>query len=133
MSLNQDFNLAKQSGCAACVVTALIFVFGIMQTIKYSQFVRIPSIIEISSTPDFQWIYVEHIASVVDLNTATEAELSSLPNIGSKLAKQIVSYRETNGNFQEMEDLLKIKGIGVKKLEKIKASCTLDNEEIPEQ
>ena len=56
----------------------------------------------------------------VDINTATAKELSVLKGIGMKKAEAIVAYRNDNGSFASVEELLKVKGIGAKILEKIK-------------
>ncbi|MEK6775644.1 MAG: helix-hairpin-helix domain-containing protein [bacterium] len=56
----------------------------------------------------------------INLNQATAAEISALPGLGEKKAEAIVEYRTQNGPFAAVEDLLKVKGIGEKLLEKIK-------------
>ena len=61
----------------------------------------------------------------VDINTASVTQLIKIPGIGKKTADRIVNYREKNGPFKAKEDLLKIKGIGSKKFEKIKDLITL--------
>ena len=48
----------------------------------------------------------------LNLNTASAADLDSLPGIGQSIADRIVEYRTTNGPFQSIEDLQKVKGIG---------------------
>jgi competence protein ComEA len=58
--------------------------------------------------------------SKINLNTATLAELDSLPGIGPVLAQRIIDYREQYGPFQSVDDLLKVKGIGSSLLEKIR-------------
>ncbi len=60
----------------------------------------------------------------VNINTASKEELESLPGIGPTLAQRIIEYREENGPFSSAEDLLNVKGIGEKKLEKIKDQIT---------
>ena len=56
----------------------------------------------------------------INLNTATLAELDSLPGIGPVLAQRIIDYRETHGPFQSVEELLNVEGIGPSLLEKIR-------------
>jgi competence protein ComEA len=52
----------------------------------------------------------------VHLNQATASELDSLPGVGPVIAERIVSYREENGPFETIEDLLDVPGIGEAKL-----------------
>lgn len=56
----------------------------------------------------------------VNINTADEKELDSLPGIGPAMAKRIIEYRESQGGFQHIEDIKKIKGIGEAKFNKMK-------------
>ena len=55
----------------------------------------------------------------VDVNRATQEELQKLPGIGPVLAGEIIAEREKNGAFYYPEDLLNVKGIGEKSLEKM--------------
>ncbi len=57
--------------------------------------------------------------ALIDINTASSDALITLPGIGPKLAELILKDREANGPFQDANALLRIKGIGEKKLEKI--------------
>ena len=61
----------------------------------------------------------------VNLNTATQAELETLPGIGPSKAIAIIEYRETTGKFQQIEDLKNISGIGDKTFEKLQDSITV--------
>lgn len=54
----------------------------------------------------------------VNINTATVEELISLDGIGQSFAERIVAFREKNGAFQKPEDLILVKGIGQKILDK---------------
>lgn len=62
---------------------------------------------------------------VVNINRATKAEFDSLEGIGPVIASRIISYRNQNGSFMSIEDLLKVSGIGTKTLAKIKPRLTL--------
>jgi competence protein ComEA len=55
--------------------------------------------------------------ALVDVNRATEEELIGLKGIGPVLAKSIVEYRRKNGPFKSVEDMVRVRGIGLKKLE----------------
>jgi len=54
----------------------------------------------------------------VDINTANEAQLSQLSQVGKKKAQEIIRHRELNGPFKTVDDLVKVKGIGQNTLEK---------------
>ena len=56
----------------------------------------------------------------VNINTANQSELDSLPGIGPALAQRIIDFREETGNFNSIEDIQHVKGIGDSKYEDIK-------------
>ncbi|MGZ9584974.1 ComEA family DNA-binding protein [Paenibacillus marinisediminis] len=58
--------------------------------------------------------------SKMNINQATAEQLTQLPGIGPSKAKAIIEYREKNGAYKKVEDLLEVKGIGPKVLEKLK-------------
>ena len=60
----------------------------------------------------------------LDLNTATAAQLQLLPGIGEKLSAAIVAWREEHGPFQKVEELLRVPGIGEKRLAEIRDLVT---------
>lgn len=60
----------------------------------------------------------------IKINEATVKEIETLPSIGPIKAREIVSYRETHGPFCILDDLMKVKGIGSKTVEKIKDLIT---------
>ena len=65
-------------------------------------------------------------AEKINLNTATLEELMTLDRIGSKYAQRIIDYRETNGPFEKIEDIMKVKGIGPKTFEANKDRLTVE-------
>ena len=62
---------------------------------------------------------------VININTATIAELTRLSGIGEVKAQAIVDYREQNGQFKSVDELINVPGIGEKTLEKIRVQCTV--------
>jgi len=63
--------------------------------------------------------------AVVNLNTATLADLESLPGIGKATAQRILEYRQKSGGFKKVEDLMNVKGIGEKSFLKLKNRLTV--------
>ena len=61
----------------------------------------------------------------IDLNTATVAQLKQLDRIGDAVAQRIVEYRDQNGPFAAIEDLMKVKGVGQKIFDLNKARITV--------
>lgn len=57
----------------------------------------------------------------LDINECSELQLMELPGIGEVLAQRIIDYREVNGPYSAVEDLMNVEGIGQKKLEAIEA------------
>lgn len=64
-------------------------------------------------------------AAVVNLNTATVAQLEALPGIGQKTAERIVEYRQKTGGFKKVEDVMNVRGVGEKGFLKLKPMLTL--------
>lgn len=65
-------------------------------------------------------------AGLVNVNTATQAELETLPRIGPVTAASIVAYREANGPFARIEDIVEVPGIGPATLEQLRGLITTD-------
>ena len=105
--------------------------------------VNIPSSIELKNNPNFEYITmssgdekndsnIKNATTVdtksesafkvsnVNINTATQTELETLPGIGPSLALKIINYRKENGKFKSIEELKSFNGIGENKYEEIK-------------
>ncbi|MCG9127444.1 helix-hairpin-helix domain-containing protein [Candidatus Poribacteria bacterium] len=63
---------------------------------------------------------------LLNINLATEEELQTLPSIGPQMAKRIVQFRKENSDFKSVNDLIGVKGIGEKTLEKIRPFIDVD-------
>ena len=61
----------------------------------------------------------------INLNTATVAQLETLPGIGKSTAERILEYRQKNGGFKKVEDLMNVRGIGEKSFLKMKPLITI--------
>jgi competence protein ComEA len=59
-------------------------------------------------------------AAQVDINTASVEELMTVPGIGQVIAQRIVEFRDKNGPYKSIDDLLKVQGIGEKSLARIR-------------
>lgn len=76
------------------------------------------------------------VFALVDINTAGSGELQTLSGIGSSKAQSIIDYRETNGYFEDKEDIKNVSGIGDATYENIKNDITVssvEEEEIEEE
>ena len=63
----------------------------------------------------------------ININTATQAQLESLPGVGPKAAQRILDYRKQNGSFKKIEDLMNVKGFGEKTFLKLKPMLTVSD------
>jgi len=70
--------------------------------------------------------------AAVNINTATQEELESLPNVGPVKAKAIIDYRKTNGNFKTIDDVKNVKGVGDKTFDKLKSQLSVSGATVVE-
>jgi comEA protein len=66
------------------------------------------------------WDSLTYPGKIININTADQTVLESISGIGPSLANNIIQYRNTNGNFKTIDDLLMVPGIGRTKLDKIR-------------
>lgn len=69
----------------------------------------------------------------INVNTASAEELTELPRIGEVIAARIVAWREENGPFAEIEELLNVQGIGERTFERIRPHVTVEASGEPRQ
>ena len=99
---------------AFLVVTGGYFVSGQLGEAEYKVTVSKQAPAVSASLPEVEDGYPDSLleGEVIDLNTASVADLTRLPGIGEKRAQAIVDYRESSGPFQSVEELTEVKGIG---------------------
>ena len=68
-----------------------------------------------------------NVSFPLDLNIATEEQLQQVPGIGPVLSQRIVAYRQSQGGFSSIDELIQVKGIGQKTLEKIRPYFVLNS------
>jgi competence protein ComEA len=61
----------------------------------------------------------------VNLNTATAEQLATIPGVGPRMAERIIDYRQKNGGFKKLEDLMNVSGVGEKSFLKMKPLITV--------
>ncbi|HSF99577.1 MAG TPA: helix-hairpin-helix domain-containing protein [Vicinamibacterales bacterium] len=67
----------------------------------------------------------ERQQALVNINTATAEQLTTLPGVGPATAARIIEYREKNGGFKKIEDLMNVRGIGEKTFLRLKPLVTI--------
>src|SRR5512144_3321465 len=69
-------------------------------------------------------------AAVVNVNTATKEELTTIKGIGDTRAQDIIDYRKKNGDFKSVDELEKVKGIGPGTMKQIRANVTVSGDTV---
>jgi len=77
------------------------------------------------STPKAATAATATAAAPVNLNTATAEQLATIPGVGPKMAERIIDYRQKNGSFKKIEDLMNVSGVGEKSFLKMKPLITV--------
>jgi competence protein ComEA len=62
---------------------------------------------------------------IINLNTATAAQIATLPGVGPKTADLIVQYRQKNGPYKKVEEIMNVRGVGEKSFLKLKSRLTV--------
>lgn len=83
------------------------------------------------TTPGIGSLTPSPVLFPVNINTASQAELEALPDIGPVTAQNIITYRQQNGTFNNLEEIQNVVGIGPVTYEKIKDLITIGDESQP--
>jgi competence protein ComEA len=65
------------------------------------------------------------VSAPVNINTASATDLQTLPGIGAKTAGRIIDYRQKNGPFKKIEELMNVRGVGEKNFLKLKSQISI--------
>lgn len=114
-------SIAVPSSTEACYSTQLAWGIGVL-LVLFLGVARLAIQSALSGTADGEAaVPIADAGFRVDLNTATVAELRSLPDFGATLATRIVEYRNTHGKFASVQELGRVHGVGPKTLARLKA------------
>ena len=83
------------------------------------QIQQLPAVTVAATLPEETGATAPTEPGILDINTASAAQLQTLPGIGEVIAQRIVDYREANGPFRSVGELTRVEGIGQKRLEAI--------------
>lgn len=97
---------------------------NLAQHVEDEMVVIVPSVAEAAQAIPGQDIAFGH-SKLVNINTADQKTLESLPGIGPTLASRIIDYREKNGPFSQVDEIMKVDGIGQKRYADIKDLITV--------
>ncbi len=111
------FYLTHQERKILLLIGALIFIGAVIRFAYFKDaFVQQPVKNNVVSNQDGVLSGDNFSQSIININKASRQRLESIPGVGKVIAQRIVDYRNDNGSFNSEEDLMKVKGIGLKKI-----------------
>src|SRR5262245_21415017 len=99
-------------------MTAIVLTLGLVTAVTFAQEAPRASSRGAATSP-------APAGAPINLNTATVAQLETIPGIGKATAERILEYRQKNGGFKKVEDLMNVRGIGEKSFLKMKPLITI--------
>ncbi len=96
--------------------------YNLSMKLRDEQVIYIPSINE--EYPMITVVIDNDQNGIININTATLQQLDTLPGVGPTTAQNIIDYREENGEFDSIEDLIEVAGIGEATLNEIRENIT---------
>ena len=82
--------------------------------------VAVPSLVAAQAKAAPQTSAKPPVTGTININTASAADLQRLPGIGAKTAGRVIEYRQKNGPFKKVEELMNVRGVGEKNFLKLK-------------
>ncbi len=123
--VNEDIRLGEVIELAGGLTHANKECINLAAKISDEQYINIPKEGELCQKEKSLSQNKENERDLININTANEQELQTLKGIGQTRASDIINYRESNGEFQKIEDLKNVSGIGDSTYEKIKDQITI--------
>jgi competence protein ComEA len=92
----------------------------LVAAIALAVMVAAPSAVSAQSKAAGQTSAKPTVTGTININTASAADLQRLPGIGAKTAGRVIEYRQKNGPFKKVEELMNVRGVGEKNFLKLK-------------
>jgi len=111
------FYLTYQERKILLLIGVLIFIGAVIRFVYFKDnFVQQPTIDSVVNNQDGVLSGDNLLQSMVNINKASRQRLEDIPGVGKVIAQRIIDYRKIHGPFNSWEDLIKVNGIGLKKI-----------------
>jgi len=96
------------------------------QNIESNSVVKTTSGVSVNPSTKVDSQVSKSTSSLININSASNARLDTLPGIGATKAQAVIDYRNSSGKFTKIDDIMKVSGIGQATFDKIKSLITVD-------